>query len=174
MKNSYHINRLCSQLYESLRRIQQTRAHLDEDSAKIIVQALILSQNDYCNSLLAGPAKYQLDKLQRIQNMACRIAIKVKGNSTMSLIISQGSPTGWKYVKKIAYKTSMPVFKCKCNLASKYLQDLLPNWQHTRSLRSSVSCVYGSKFMQKHIGKKNSSSLVGPRKWNSLPDPLKA
>ena len=35
MKNSNHINRLCSQLYGCLRRIQQTRAHLDKDSAKL-------------------------------------------------------------------------------------------------------------------------------------------
>ena len=62
------MDRLCSQLYGSLRRIQQTRAHLDEDSAKIIVQALILVKIDCGNSLLAGLAEYQLDKLQRIQN----------------------------------------------------------------------------------------------------------
>ena len=78
MKSSYHINRLCSQLYGSLRRIQQTRSHLDEDSAKVLVQTLILMKIDYCNSLLAGSAEYQLDKLQRIQNMACRIVLKLR------------------------------------------------------------------------------------------------
>ena len=39
----------------------------------ILVQALVLTKLDYCNSLLTGAAKYQLDKMQRIQNMACRI-----------------------------------------------------------------------------------------------------
>ena len=136
MKNSYHINRLCSQLYGSLRRIQQTRAHLDEDSAKIIVQALILSKIDYCNSLLAGSPEYKLDKLQRAQNMACRIILKLR---KFNYVSDQLKALHWlKICERIAYKISMLVFKCKCNLAPKYLQDLLPKRQHTRSLRSSV------------------------------------
>ena len=41
------------------------------DSMKIVIQVLVLSKLDYCNSLLAGTTGYQLDKLQCIQNMAC-------------------------------------------------------------------------------------------------------
>ena len=43
------------------------------DTMKIIIQALVVSKLDNCNSVLAGKAGYQLDKLQCIQNMACRI-----------------------------------------------------------------------------------------------------
>ena len=132
-KNSYHINRLCSQLYGSLRGIQQTRAHLDENSAKIIAQGLILSKINYCNSLLAGSAEYQLDKLQRIQNMACRIILKLRKFKHISVHLKA---LHWLEIcRSIAYKISMLVFKCKCNLTPKYLQDLLPKCQHTRSLR---------------------------------------
>ena len=67
MKNSQHINRICAQLYGSLRKIHQTRSHLDEDIAKVIVQALVLSRIDYCNFLLIRSAEYQLEKLQRVQ-----------------------------------------------------------------------------------------------------------
>ena len=45
---------------------------------KIIIQALVLSKVDHCNSLLAGTAGYQLDKLQHIQNMACIIIINLR------------------------------------------------------------------------------------------------
>ena len=46
------------------------RSYPDQDRVKIVVQALIMSKLDYCNSLIIGSAEYQLDRLQRIQNMA--------------------------------------------------------------------------------------------------------
>ena len=165
MKNSYHINILSSQLYGSLRRIQQTRAYLDEDSARIIVQTLILLKTDYCSSLLAGSEEYELYKLQRIQNMACRIILKLRKFDHVS---DHLKALHWlKIHERIAYKISMLVFKCKCNLAPKYLQDLLPKRQHTRSLRISV---YGYKdpcFCKNTLVKNSSFSSVGPRTWDS-------
>ena len=73
LKNHYHINRICSQLFCIIKSVQAVHSRLDHDTAKIIIQSLVLSQLDYCNSLLAGSAKYQLEKLQRVQNMACRV-----------------------------------------------------------------------------------------------------
>ena len=63
MKNAHHINKLTSQLYLSLCDIHSIRSHIDEDKAKIIIQAFIMSRLDYCNSVLLGSAEYQLDKL---------------------------------------------------------------------------------------------------------------
>ena len=34
---------------------------------KSLMQALVLSKLDYCNSLFMGTSEYNLDKLQRIQ-----------------------------------------------------------------------------------------------------------
>ena len=53
--------------------IYKIQPHIDMDTTKIIKQALVMSKLDYCNSLLAGTAGYQLDKLQCIQNMAYRV-----------------------------------------------------------------------------------------------------
>ena len=54
-------NKLCSQWYLMLWKIQHMRSYFDQDTVKI-VQALIMSKLDYCNSLLIGFAKYQLEK----------------------------------------------------------------------------------------------------------------
>ena len=51
---------------------------LDEESTKIMMQALVLSKLDYCNSLLMGITDYNLDKLQKIQNMTYRIIFKLR------------------------------------------------------------------------------------------------
>ena len=73
MKNTHHINKLTSTLYNILKKLPQTRSYLDTDTTKIIIQALVLCKLDYCNSLLLGSSELQLDKLQRIQNVTCRV-----------------------------------------------------------------------------------------------------
>ena len=76
LKNKDHINWITSSTYNILSKVHQSRSILDENTTKIIVQALVLSKLDYCNSLLLGSPVYQMDKLQHIQNMVCRVISK--------------------------------------------------------------------------------------------------
>ena len=64
MKNSAHINKLVSNLNVTLRRISKIRNNIDYETTKILVQAMVLSRLDYCNSLMLGTTKYNLKKLQ--------------------------------------------------------------------------------------------------------------
>ena len=77
-KNNWHINHLSSSLYQQLRNLWNIRGKLDFDTAKIVVQALILSKLDYCNSLLVGTPKCHLSCLQCVQNMACRVVCNLR------------------------------------------------------------------------------------------------
>ena len=77
IKNSVHINHLSSCLYVMTKNIARIRPFLDKETCKTIVKALIISKLDYCNLLLLGSSEYQLDKLQRIQNMACRVICNI-------------------------------------------------------------------------------------------------
>ena len=54
------------------------------DTTKIIIQALVVSKLDYCNSLLTDTAGYQLGKLQCIQNIACRVITNLCKNDNIS------------------------------------------------------------------------------------------
>ena len=78
LKNKDHINRITSSTYNILRKVHQSRLLLDENITKIIVQALVLLKLDYYNSLLLGSPEYQMDKLQHIQNMACRVIFQLR------------------------------------------------------------------------------------------------
>ena len=78
LRSNIHINKLCQFCYVTLRKIRAIRHKIDQPTCQIIVQALVLSKLDYCNSLLIGTANYQLGKLQHIQNMACRIVCNIK------------------------------------------------------------------------------------------------
>ena len=54
LKNSSHINKITSSSYCKLCDIARIRPSLDSKTAQLIVQALVLTNIDYCNSLLAG------------------------------------------------------------------------------------------------------------------------
>ena len=53
---------------------------------KTLMQALVLSKLDYCNSLLIGTRKYNLDKLQSIQNMSCLVTNDLKKYDSIPII----------------------------------------------------------------------------------------
>ena len=81
-----HVNKIVSSSFNTLWNISRIRCHLDCDSTKILVQALIISKLDYCNSLFLGISQYNVDKLQWTQNMSCRV-IKQLPKSSLSLAI---------------------------------------------------------------------------------------
>ena len=124
LKNMTHINKICGQLFSTLWDIQHICSRLDFETTKILVQALVLTKLDYCNSL---PAKYQLDKMQRIQNMACWINCNL---SKFDHIRTCLADLHWLCIpQRINYKTACLVYKCQHGLAPQYLQELLPSKQ---------------------------------------------
>ena len=77
LKNCPHVNKITSSCYCTLHNIAKIRPSLDTKSAQLITQALVTSCLDYCNILLAGYPKYQIDKLQCIQNMSCLVVYNI-------------------------------------------------------------------------------------------------
>ena len=78
LENTAHINKTVSTTYCQIKNIQKIRSKLDNESTHTVVQALILLRLNYCNSMLQDSANYQLHKLQKIQNMACRVVCNLK------------------------------------------------------------------------------------------------
>ena len=70
LKLCTHVNKIVSSSFNTLWNISRIRHHLDCDSTKILVQSLIISNLDYCNSLFLGIPQCNLDKLQWIQSMS--------------------------------------------------------------------------------------------------------
>ena len=68
-----HINDMCRKATLAIRSIGRIRKYLPNDGIKRLVNALVMSRLDYSNSLLYGLPKYQIDKLQRLQNTAARL-----------------------------------------------------------------------------------------------------
>ena len=171
LKNKDHINRITSSTYNILRKIHQSRSLMDKHTTKIIVPALVLSKLDYCNSLLLDSPEYQMDKLQHIQNMACRVIFQLRKHDHIMQYLKL---LHWlKIRERIAYKIASLIHKCKNNQAPVYLQELLPSKQHERLLRSSMTEYLNSDFCKNTHTLRSPFSAAGPRIWNLLPLDIK-
>ena len=68
-----HSSKICNSAFYYLYNLRRIRKYLSKDNTKTLVRAFISSRIKYCNSLLYGLSEYQLDKLQRVQNMCARL-----------------------------------------------------------------------------------------------------
>ena len=68
-----HISKTCNSAFYYLYNLRHIRKYLSKDNPKTLIHAFISSRVDYCNSLLYGLPEYQLNKLQRVQNMCARL-----------------------------------------------------------------------------------------------------
>ena len=164
MKNSHHISKISGSLYGLLKDVRSICLHINQDTAKILVQALVLSKLDYCNSLLLSSAQYELDKLQRVQNMACRVVYNLRKYDHVTAYMSNLHYL--RICECITYKPTLLMFKINKKEASKYLCDLVtPNSIAKCTLRSVSTSTFKPIFCK--------STFVGPRTWNGLPSDIR-
>ena len=171
MRNDHHINTISGQCFGLLKNILTIRPYINTKTCRTIVQALVISKLDYCNSLLDGTSANQLDKLQRVQNMACRVILHLR---KYDCITSHLKDLHWlKVHERIRYKIATLMFNIKCKTAPMYLQELVKEKPYRRALRSTTSLSSVGQFDQpfgrtSHVF--NSSFIIsGPRIWNALP-----
>ena len=67
------INKTCQSVIFHLHNIRRIKRLLSLEDRKSMVQEVVMSRLDYCNSLLYGIPSIHTDKLQRIQNSAARL-----------------------------------------------------------------------------------------------------
>ena len=161
-----------SSSFNTLHNISQVRCHLDQETIKILVQALILTKLDYCNSLLLGIPKYNIAKLQRIQNMSCRMIFQLPRHSTINTYLAQ---LHWlKIQERITYKVATIMHKCINNITPTYLSEVvISKLPHTRSLRSAHrGLLYTTKSRTEFVHNSSFKSM-GPHIWNTLPPNVK-
>ena len=173
LKNSNHINRLTAGLFNQLRNISRIQPRITYQSVQIIVQLLVLSKLDYCNSLLAGTANIYLDKLQLIQNMACRVIFNLCKYDHVSDQLK--SPYWLKICERIVYKIACLIYNCMHGLAPQYLISLLPSNPSKQTLRSSKSsasmCL--PRICRTPQVHQSSFQSIGPWIWASLPETVR-
>ena len=162
-----HIGNICKASYLQLRNIRSIRNVISKENLITVVHAFITSRLDYCNSLLYGLPDRQLDKLQRIQNIAARI---VSGTNKYDHIPPVLKALHWLPIQyRVRYKINLLTFRALSGEAPPYLIEMLKQQTPTRVLRSSTKCLlFTPKTRLKTYGDR-SFVACAPELWNKLP-----
>ena len=147
------------------------RRYLDEETAKRLMLATVISRLDYCNSLLVNLPEKDIKLLQKVQNSAARLVTLTPRHSSITPIIKR---LHWLPVRyRINYKIATTVHKCVHGKAPVYLKDLIKPYVPSRNLRSSTDLkLIVPKSNLKTVGNR-AFSRAGPMIWNELPVSLK-
>ena len=130
-----HVRATCKRAFFEIRNISRIRQFLDTASTKTLVHAYVTSKLDYCNSLLIGLPKCELDKLQRVMNCAARLITRKKKRDHITPVLHS---LHWLLVpERVEFKILLLTFKALNGLAPTYLTELLKLHCSGRSLRSN-------------------------------------
>ena len=80
-----HISKVCHACYYHLKHLRHIRKFLSVETVALLANSMISSQIDICNSLFYGVNKYNVAKLQKIQNALCRIVFRLDKTSHVTL-----------------------------------------------------------------------------------------
>ncbi|KAK3569695.1 hypothetical protein QTP86_002606 [Hemibagrus guttatus] len=127
-----NVTRSCRFLLYNIRRI---RPFLTTQATQVLVQSLVISRLDYCNSLLACLPLNAIRPLQMIQNAAARLVFNLPKFSHNTPLLRS---LHWLPVAaRIRFKTLMLTYKAKNGPAPSYLKALVTSRTAPRLLRST-------------------------------------
>jgi len=131
----------------------------------MIAWSILMSELDYCNSLLYGALKTTVDKLQHTQNVLARVETQSGSRSSAKPLLQQ---LHWLPVKeRITYKLTFLAYKVQTATAPDYLCCLLQPHHNNRSLRSSSAPRFVVPYTRTEIGK-HVFHVSAATVWNSL------
>jgi hypothetical protein len=167
MKMVQQITATCKRAFCEIRNIGRIRSFLNDKAAASLVHAFVSSKLDYCNGLLYGLPKKQLNKLQRVQNCAARVVSRRKKHDHITPVLAS---LHWLPIpQRIDYKLLLITFKALNGLAPEYLSELLHWHVSPRTLRSSDKKLLAiPKTNLKTYGDRTFAKAA-PTLWNKLP-----
>ena len=80
-----HVSNIAYTCYSELRRLESIRRFLTSPATATLLSAFVLSNIDYCSSLLFGSTHDVTSHLQRIQNYAARIILRLPKSSSITI-----------------------------------------------------------------------------------------
>ena len=170
MTMANHITVLSRSVNWQLRNLYRIRKFLDIKTLQNIVRTLILSKSDYCNSLLYGIDKKQLNRLQVLQNRCARLIFRQPRRSHATPLLRS---LHWLPIpERIQFKVLCLCFKAFHQKSPHYLSSYFQLYRTTYTLRSDSTITFSVPRSKKQLGDR-ALSVAGPRLWNELPPSIR-
>ena len=117
-----HVSNIARTYYFELCRLVFIRRFLTSTATATLVSAFALSRIDYCNSLLFGSTHDVTSHLQRIQNYAARVILRLPNSPST---ITHLKSLNWLPVKVTStYKIACLCYHCRSSTAPSYVTDM--------------------------------------------------
>ena len=164
-----HVSNIARTCYFELRRLASSRRFLTSTVAATLVSAFVLSRIDYCNSLLFGSTHDVTSHLQRIQNYAARVILRLPKSSNITTHLKS---LHWLPVEvRRTYKIVCLCYHCHSSTAPSYFADMLHRKpSHTRNTRTSsytMTLLNRPGHIKETLGD-HTSSFASSSVWNSI------
>ena len=155
----------------SLRRIGCIRPYLSDRATECLVNSIITSRLDFCNSVLAGITTEQLNRLQRIQNCAARLIMKKRKYDHITPILRE---LHWLPIEfRVQFKLAVLAFRHFEGTLPAYLSATLRTYQPSRTLRSSGERLLKLPRVNLKTAGERSFHVTATAVWNSLPGSIR-
>ena len=169
-----HVSKIAQTCYFELRCLASIRRFLTSTATATLVSAFALSRIDYCDSLLFGSTHDVASKLQRIQNYAARVILRLPTSSSITIHLKS---LHWLPVKlRSAYKIACLCYHCHSSTAPSYVTDMLQKKpSHSRNTRSSsytLPLLNRPAHSKATLGDR-SIAFASSSVWNSIPNDVR-
>ena len=153
-----------------LGQINRVKHVLDKDTLTIVVNCLVFSKLFYCSNVWSNTTESNLDKVQKVQNFACRI---VSGFKKFDHITPVHRAMQWLPIRQqLYYRNTVMAFKCVTGCAPDSLTDqfIKRSDVSTRTTRNSQKLQI--PFLKSATGQR-SFYYRTVKIWNTLDPSLK-
>jgi len=166
------ISSVCKAGYFHLRNIKSISRHISRQHQENLIHAFISSKIDFCNTIYFGLPKFEVNRLQKLQNSAARLLTSTAKHAHITPVLKQ---LHWLPVEqRVIFKILIQTHKCIYTSCPSYLSNILPTRTSTRMTRYSIapslaithrSCVT--------LGGRSFTSAASSL-WNNLPVNLRS
>ena len=168
-----HIDYLSDKASQKLGAIRKVRDLLDVSTTLTLYKSLVLPHFDYCDTVYMTSSLKNLNKLQLIQNSACR-TILLANRYTSVVDMHNELKLTTLYIRRNLHMASEChrhiYFEGRASLGHFYVPVLRHDTVQTRAEQSNRMFVPRTRT----VAGDKAMSVRGPRFWNSLRDDLRA
>ena len=130
-----HVGKVCQSSYFHIMVLRRIRGSLSPEVTNTVACATVGARLDYCTSILYGTSKYNISRLQRVQNTLTHVATRTKKFDHITPVLRR---LLWFPIKcRIEYKVAMLALKIQETCQPNYLSHAIQAKEVTRNLRTS-------------------------------------
>ena len=125
-----------------------------------------MDRHDYCNTMLCGVSSSAVNKLQKVQNQAARL---ISGTAKREHVTPMLKELHWRPIEaRIKFKVLVLTYKALHDLSPKYLKQMLPSYEPSRSLRSSDRNLLSVPKFKTATYSKQCFRSIAPTLWKTV------